>query len=73
VGKAIEMYMEEKDKGIPVGLSEEEVKKIKPKRARIAISKPGRKIGACPECGSSTIEYEGGCFVCKSCGYSECE
>ena len=71
MGKAIEMYMEEKDKGIPVGLSEEEVKKIKPKN--IAISKPGRKIGACPECGSSTIEYEGGCFVCKSCGYSECE
>ncbi len=32
----------------------------------------GRWIGACPDCGSSTIEYEGGCFVCKSCGYTEC-
>ena len=32
----------------------------------------GRWIGACPDCGSSTIEYEGGCFICKSCGYTEC-
>lgn len=27
--------------------------------------------GICPECGGP-IEYEGGCLVCKSCGYSEC-
>ena len=32
----------------------------------------GRWIGACPDCGSSAIEYEGGCFICKSCGYTEC-
>jgi len=31
-----------------------------------------RRIGCCPECGSSNIEYEGGCSVCRSCGYSEC-
>ena len=28
--------------------------------------------GACPECGGQ-MEYEGGCSVCRSCGYSECE
>jgi ribonucleoside-diphosphate reductase alpha chain len=28
-------------------------------------------FGACPECGGA-IEYEGGCCVCHSCGYSEC-
>jgi len=27
--------------------------------------------GCCPECGSS-ISFEGGCSVCKNCGYSEC-
>ncbi len=27
--------------------------------------------GACPECGG-TVEHEGGCSVCRSCGYSEC-
>jgi ribonucleoside-diphosphate reductase alpha chain len=28
-------------------------------------------IGACPECGAP-ITHEGGCSVCKSCGYSAC-
>ena len=27
--------------------------------------------GACPECGGQ-IEHEGGCAVCRSCGFSEC-
>ncbi len=27
--------------------------------------------GACPECGG-IIEHEGGCIVCRGCGYSEC-
>jgi len=27
--------------------------------------------GACPDCGGP-IEYEGGCCVCRSCGFSEC-
>lgn len=27
--------------------------------------------GACPECGG-TLEYEGGCSVCTSCGMSDC-
>ncbi|MCL2379526.1 MAG: vitamin B12-dependent ribonucleotide reductase [Coriobacteriia bacterium] len=29
------------------------------------------KAGGCPECGSS-LEYESGCHVCRSCGYSKC-
>ena len=27
--------------------------------------------GACPDCGSA-IEHEGGCVVCRLCGYSKC-
>jgi ribonucleoside-diphosphate reductase alpha chain len=27
--------------------------------------------GACPECGGA-VEHEGGCAVCRACGYSEC-
>ncbi|MDH4231837.1 MAG: ribonucleotide-diphosphate reductase subunit alpha, partial [Nitrospirota bacterium] len=28
-------------------------------------------IGACPECGGS-VEHEGGCAVCHSCGFTKC-
>ena len=27
--------------------------------------------GKCPEC-ASALEHEGGCVVCRSCGYSKC-
>jgi ribonucleoside-diphosphate reductase alpha chain len=27
--------------------------------------------GACPECGGM-VEHEGGCMVCRACGYSDC-
>ena len=27
--------------------------------------------GACPECGGA-VEHEGGCMVCRACGYSKC-
>ena len=27
--------------------------------------------GACPDCGSA-IEHEGGCMVCRACGFSKC-
>ncbi len=29
------------------------------------------KNGLCPECGSN-VEHEGGCMVCRNCGYSKC-
>jgi ribonucleoside-diphosphate reductase alpha chain len=28
--------------------------------------------GACPECGGSALQFEEGCFTCRSCGYSDC-
>ncbi|NLO83057.1 MAG: TSCPD domain-containing protein [Clostridiales bacterium] len=32
---------------------------------------PGKNTVACPECGFK-MEHEGGCVVCRSCGYSKC-
>ena len=33
---------------------------------------PAAKNGAkCPDC-ASVMEHEGGCVVCRSCGYSKC-
>ena len=29
------------------------------------------KVRKCPECGSA-VEHEGGCVVCRQCGYSKC-
>ncbi len=31
----------------------------------------GKNISICPECGAP-VEHEGGCVVCRSCGYSKC-
>ena len=31
----------------------------------------GINIKTCPECGSG-VEHEGGCVVCRNCGYSKC-
>jgi len=72
VAKAIELYQEEKAGKKP--LSEVKIKKVERKlEVKSANFQSERGIGACPECGSSAIEHEGGCFVCKSCGYSECD
>ncbi|MGD9559808.1 MAG: adenosylcobalamin-dependent ribonucleoside-diphosphate reductase, partial [Oscillospiraceae bacterium] len=31
----------------------------------------GKTAHACPDCGGA-IEHEGGCVICRSCGYSKC-
>ncbi|WP_432667476.1 vitamin B12-dependent ribonucleotide reductase [Wukongibacter baidiensis] len=31
----------------------------------------GKAMNTCPECGNK-VEHEGGCVMCRSCGYSKC-
>lgn len=38
--------------------------------AEIGKSNPG--VMNCPECGAA-LETDGGCFVCRSCGFSKCD
>lgn len=40
--------------------------------AHISYSKEGHIMGACPDCGDTLI-YEGGCQICRSCGFSRCD
>ena len=40
-------------------------------RRDASLADDAKGFGACPECGG-VVEHEGGCHVCRSCGYSEC-
>lgn len=37
----------------------------------VSLEAQAPERGACPECGG-IVEHEGGCAVCRVCGYSEC-
>lgn len=73
VGNALlDMYNEVKAE-IALRESREEDKDVPPKKAPKprAISSVGKKKILCPECGEP-LAFEGGCNVCKSCGWSKC-
>ncbi len=56
IGQALTRYLEGNGKSVP---------------AIGAATGAERLAGMCTECGSE-LEYEGGCVVCRSCGYSRC-
>jgi ribonucleoside-diphosphate reductase alpha chain len=39
--------------------------------AHTNIAPAPAEMGACPDCGA-TVEHEGGCIVCRACGFSRC-
>jgi ribonucleoside-diphosphate reductase alpha chain len=57
VGKAILMALEDGQSEEPAVTIEQEDKPM--------------HYGSCPQCGSATIR-EGGCVVCKACGWDKC-
>ncbi|KPU26524.1 ribonucleotide-diphosphate reductase subunit alpha [Caloranaerobacter sp. TR13] len=87
IGKALERvmstYVEVKDQAvndIALEIEQEATKidepiytnsqKIDSAMGEISVSSE-ENSGICPECGSK-VEHEGGCMVCRSCGYSKC-
>ena len=62
IGIVLENYLRWKNTG------EEITAPVPLKEGRSALD---NMIGACPECGGA-IEHEGGCLVCRLCGFSKC-
>ena len=77
VGNAlIEMYKEIQEDLKKGGVKEEEEgeKKAAPKITPEMLKKDDTYTGVkayCPECGEQLV-FEGGCNVCKNCGWSKC-
>ena len=72
LSKALERYLEEGNKSNGNGSKPEEAAS-KPETSEV-MSKPNKAqvmYGACAECGGA-VEHEGGCAVCRDCGFTKC-
>lgn len=71
----MDMYKEmQNDLGIEENEKKEPILKIRnlePKK-KIELKKAEQSFIPCPECGEPLV-FEGGCNICKSCGWSKCE
>jgi ribonucleoside-diphosphate reductase alpha chain len=63
IAKAMQQYM-------LIGNGEDE-QETRAAIAPVDSGLPGPGVASCPDCGGS-LEYEGGCTVCRLCGYSRC-
>ena len=53
------------------GLKKEEVLPARGKVQAHDIPATAGEIHSCPDCGS-VVEHEGGCVICRNCGFSKC-
>ncbi len=68
ISKAIERYAERGSRKNGNGSHPKEAQEIKkPKETKNMIM----LCGACPDCGGA-VEHEGGCAVCRDCGFTKC-
>lgn len=68
VGKALERYMKRR-RAIEAGEPIEEATTLDKFTPEPLFH--GNVVGVCPDCGAALV-HEGGCMVCRSCGYSKC-
>jgi ribonucleoside-diphosphate reductase alpha chain len=47
------------------------IAKVLNHQAQANVESALQEMGACPDCGAS-VEHEGGCIVCRACGFSRC-
>ena len=76
VSKYIEQNKENGEQlvGKPESFEEEPVhshKKATAAPQEIHIPANSAEIHVCPECGGP-VEHEGGCVICRNCGFSKC-
>ena len=51
----------------------EDVPKVEvPKVQKKPVKQVKQSKNNCPECGEP-LEHEGGCVICKTCGFSKCD
>ena len=65
IGRAIEKYMKNMDNHKRIAAIMEEPEPT------TYVDQNVMAHNGCPDCGAS-IEREGGCIVCRMCGYSKC-
>ncbi|MDD3002032.1 MAG: vitamin B12-dependent ribonucleotide reductase [Candidatus Riflebacteria bacterium] len=70
IGKAIEQY-NLTAQGFFGKLNIAKAENQKDQKKNLMIDVTSQDMGQCPECGEK-LENEGGCVICKYCGYSKC-
>ena len=77
IGRLIEKVMNHRNGNSEVFSAQAAASQVVPKPSAKTYDPDGKKLndikseGTCPECGSNA-EHEGGCMVCRNCGYSKC-